>query len=470
MNLLKNLDDNEEHNKIKIKIMLFYLMLFKGNRRIKNMDIELIKDVIHCLESKPITSKILENKNLTIYKNEQSELLTNEEFEKLTLEDSVYIKLDDEIIKSKIKYFNNEIENLSRLDLEIIFEKKNIKFLNIDGLLNNNEIKIDKRIEEECKNMLFKKISSNICKKYFEDNDIRFKNEKKKPILNYIFQCKLSKEIFEEIWNNILFIPFPKDKTTGYNIRYLYTIYIKNSFLNKKSPLTIISIIDSYLNDIFHEIFHTISLLYGAITKIKNIDTPSKYDNNLVEMQNKYKKKFNLQGISIIKNFTDFGDLMEVNFYGIKKISYKTFSSLFEFNNNIYESADEYRENYLYYFNLNYEFKKNEILDLLYNDEDEKIIYNIELDENGNELLTQNENENKIEKNKIRSQIRELFNLKIMQILLEIFPLEDKEKIKNKLYYRERSDGGNDLIYNSEYYHKCICHVVRRNRKKNFNK
>jgi hypothetical protein len=75
-------------------------------------------------------------------------------------------------------------------------------------------------------------------------------------------------------------------------------------------------------------------------------------------MQNKYKKKFNLQGISIIKNFTDFGDLMEVNFYGIKKISYKTFSSLFEFNNNIYESADEYRENYLYYLNLNNEFKK----------------------------------------------------------------------------------------------------------------
>ena len=56
--------------------MLFYLMLFKENRRIKNMDIELIKDVIHCLESKPITSKILENKNLTIYKNEQNELLT----------------------------------------------------------------------------------------------------------------------------------------------------------------------------------------------------------------------------------------------------------------------------------------------------------------------------------------------------------------------------------------------------------
>ena len=144
MNLLKNLDDNEEHNKIKIKIMLFYLMLFKENRRIKNMDIELIKDVIHCLESKPITSKILENKNLTIYKNEQSELLTNEEFEKLTLEDSVYIKLGNEIIKSKIKYFNNEIENSRRLDLEIKKKKKNIKFLNIDGLLNNNEIKMIK--------------------------------------------------------------------------------------------------------------------------------------------------------------------------------------------------------------------------------------------------------------------------------------------------------------------------------------
>jgi len=50
-----------------------------------------------------------------------------------------------------------------------------------------------------------------------------------------------------------------------------------------------------------------------------------------------------------------------------------------------------------------------------------------------------------------------------MKILLELFLLEDKEQIKENLYYK--NDIGNSLIYIYSYYHKLICCVVRRNRK-----
>ena len=144
-----NFDGNNIQNYTKLKIMLFFLILFEEKRTFASVNLSLLQKVIMAINSKPITKEILKKYNITDIN--ESKIIKENDWDSLNINDSIKIKLNYSNINIKIKSYNSNLINLNEKELFISLQNKEIDYLNYEGLLFNNYIKANKDIENEIK-------------------------------------------------------------------------------------------------------------------------------------------------------------------------------------------------------------------------------------------------------------------------------------------------------------------------------
>ena len=382
-NLIVNLNKEHEKNIKIIKIMIFYLICLEMTRdyfSIKRVE----NKVVSAMNSYPITEQILDRYN--IFKINSNKKIEKNDWNLIGLDETVMVEIDQfNTIPCKIKHYNNKLLDLDSMDIIDNIKNLDPNYLNMEGYLKNNYIQFEPEVEEYLKNFLINIFSSDLFIINFKKYDLRFKNDNKKSkIMENIFKGEYKNEIFDEIYNNILFIPFPFSmKITGFTNRGYYTTYINsfNGIGENKNPLIIIPYIHSSLNDIYHEIAHNIFLLVAANLDSLEYETINYTDtyNELITLQKCNQNLYNVE-YDIIDVFSDFGDLMEISLSGIKPSTFKTFSSLYFLNNNSLKySINDFRASYIKFYNYKITIRNEEIIkysnnNIINNEEDTDIL------------------------------------------------------------------------------------------------
>ena len=433
--IFESFDSNDERNIKKLKIILEYLRVIEKYREF-NIDLEFINNIRESLSKPTITNQILDK--CKIYKDNLE--ITKETFETINQDDivKIYIKYINKEFMIKIKHYNVNILQLSGLDFYCLSQNPNIKYLTVEGLLENNFIKYNKEIELNFKNTLFSILCSNNIKNAYITLDERFEHNN----VIYAFEGKYKKQIFEEIYKNTFFIPFLFKTDFGYTNRHNYSIFIHSKpYYNKfEDAIKVINIIQSKQNDYLHEIFHLLTFLYGSNLNNLKFDTlpikKKKLESEINDNENKiiFEQK---------KEINDFGDAIEIWRYGYRPYYFNFYSSLYSLNENNYLiSGKEFRKNYSELEKCKIEFNKEE----LFNENK----YNINIDEDKDEEKNNNENE---DNNKIKELIK---SCTIFNTVNKIFKITGN-KIKNFTYdhsIRERKIDDKDIIiYNQTYLH-----------------
>ena len=398
--LFKKLNYNNIEKDIKIlKIITFHLNLFEHSRDYYKVRQKFSK-IINCLNSNPITSEILDKCKL--YRNNNI-IITKDDWDKIDINEEVVIKEPFQV-NVKIKYFNENILKFDEYDLEAVLRYPNVEDLSIDGLLNHSLIKFNNEIKEYSKNLLKYILSSDKYINFFIRNDDYFdlnkteeladkmddieisdKNKNAKKIFESIFKGPNKEKIFEEMWSNIFCIPFYED-LSGFNIRTQHAIFINTeyNFRLKSSSRGIIAQLHGEINTLIHEFSLSLVLLLAANIGSSNFETKIIYpDEKLKNLQKKYKTIYE-QNRYIYNEFSDFGDIIEVELYGIKPNKFKAFSALFCLNKTSYDLDDEtFREicAKLYKYNglLNDDQKIKAIIESKTDDDIKKILNNKEI-------------------------------------------------------------------------------------------
>ena len=351
------INNNIEKNIKILKIITFHLNLFEHSRDYFKTRTEL-KKTIACLNSNPISNKILDKYKL--YRADDNNIITKDNWDKIGINEEIVIKEPFQV-NVKIKHFNENILEFDDFDLETILKYPTVDNLNIDGLLNHSLIKFNSKIEEYCKNLLKYIFASDKYINIFKRNDDRFDLNKEEELINEmnddeitnnkknakkifesIFRGPNKDIIFEEIWSNIFCLPFYED-LSGFNNRSQYTIFLNTvpNFRLKYSSRGIIAQMHNEINTLIHEFSHNIALLMAANIGNNNFETKIIYpDDELKNLQNTYKTIYEYNG-DIYNVFSDFGDIIEVELYGIKPNKFKTFSALFCLNKKSYDLDDE---------------------------------------------------------------------------------------------------------------------------------
>ncbi len=355
--LFEKFNYNNIGNDLKIlKILLYYFKCFEYTRDY-NSKSGTFKNIIIGLNSEGITSEIL--KRFKFYTKNDEEI-NEKNWDSIRINENVYIKYPIKL-SVKIKYFNKNILNLEDSTLLIALSEYKFENLNIDGITQNSIVKYSPEIEKYSKKLLKSILSSEKYIDSFLKYDQRFNSYNTiKALLKDIFNGPNSELIFEEIWENIFFIPFFGKDFSGFNSRDQYSIFINcNPELNFNTSTfqKIIPLYHCQLNTLFHEFTHNIALLIAANLEHENFETIIIKDetelNELKQLQNIYYKKYN-QNNKIFNCFDDFGDLMEVEMYGIRPRKFKTFSGLFCLNFNSYNlEPNDFREICVGLYNLN---------------------------------------------------------------------------------------------------------------------
>ena len=426
--LFEKFNYNNISNDLKIlKILLYYFKCFEYTRDY-NSKSGTFRDIITGLNSGKITSEIL--KRFQFY-TKNNEVIDEEKWNSIEINEKVYIKHPFEL-SVKIKYFNKNILNFDDDTLLIALSEYKFENLNIDGITQNSIVKFSPEIEKYSKKLLKSILSSNKYIDSFLKYDRRFNSYNTiEALLKDIFYGPNSEQIFKELWENIFFVPFFSKYFSGFNSRDQYSIFIN---CNPEFDLTATSfqkIIPYYhcqLNTLFHEFTHNIALLIAANLEEENFETIIVKDqtelNELQQLQNIYFKKYN-QNNKIFKSFDDFGDLMEVEMYGIRPRKFKTFSGLFCLDFNSYNlKPDEFREKCVGLYNFD--------------------------DSNNIKESSQEKNQDK-EKYDFEGLLNKLLNSEIAKILCENFIVESD--LKNEAYIEDdklRETSFNSL-YNEEF-------------------
>lgn len=404
-NLIENLNEKEHEKNIKIiKIMLFYLNCLEMTRNYSSIQTS-EKKIVLSMNSSPINNQILEKYN--IFKANSNKKIEKDDWNLIDFDETVMVEVNQfNKISCKIKHFNTKLLELNRWDIINKLENRDINYLNMEGFLKNNFIQFEPEVEEYLKNFLINLFSSDLFIKNFLKYDLRFKNNKNKNrIMENIFKGQYRKEIFDELYNNMLFIPFPFSmKISGFSNRGYYTTSINSlpEIGENKNPLIIIPHIHYSLNDIYHEISHNIFLLIAANLDSLEYETINYTDTNneLIGLQKKCLTLYNVE-YQIINIFSDFGDLMEISLYGIKPSTFKTYSSLFFLDNNSLKySIDDLRASYIKFYNYKNAIKNEDII-----------------------KYTEN---NTLNNNKENFEILNLFSSNFWKILSKYFPLKDE--------------------------------------------
>ena len=318
---------SDEENLLRIQIFLFYLICYEEERSsYDQIVLNFICDILIC---STIDEKIFDKCELYYEDNIK---VNKEDWKKIKIGQSLDIKIGDEIIKNvKIKFFNTKILELNNDKLISTLRDYKLKYLSIFGLKKQSLLFKTPEIEETMKNYLFNLVKADIIKEGFQLFDPRFDHGKQK----YPFKGTYQKEIFEEIWSNIVVIPFIYSNTCALAERTDYKIYL-DLYPNKDSnPLDAINILSSKLIDLYHEIFHLITLLYATSSNEYKEDdfTTDIFENNIksTEIQNIVNKYSNNYPKIMKVNYelTDMGDIMEIYLFGIKPRSIFLYSAIY---------------------------------------------------------------------------------------------------------------------------------------------
>ena len=434
--IFESFDSNDERNIKKLKIILEYLRVIEKYREF-NIDLEFFNNIKESLSKPTITNQILDK--CKIYKDNLE--ITKETFETINEDDIVKIYIEDinKEFMIKIKHCNVNILQLSGLKFYCLSQNPNIKYLTVEGLLENNFIKYNKEIELNFKNTLFSILCSNNIKNAYITLDERFEHNK----VIYAFEGKYKKQIFEEIYKNTFFIPFLFKSDFGYTNRHNYSIFIHSKpYYNKfEDAIKVINIIQSKQNDYLHEIFHLLTFLYGSNLNKLKFDTPPvkkyKLESEINDIENKiiFEQK---------KEINDFGDAIEMWRYGDRPYYFNFYSSLYALNeNNCLISGKEFRKNYSDLEKCKIEFNKEELFD--------ERKYNINIDEDKDEekiIMKKN-----VDTNAIKELIK---SCTIFNTVNKIFKITGN-KIKNFTYDHSiperKIDDKDIIIYNQRYVH-----------------
>ena len=325
-----------------------------------------LKKISGCLNSEIITSDIL--KRFKFYREDDKKQLKEEDWNSIGVNETIYTdSLPGRQIK--IKHYKKDLLKLNDFQLIRELSLYNAEILNIFGLIQNSLVKFNDKIEEYSKKLLKMIFSSDIYQKSFLRNDKRFKTEKQeeKKLLESFFKGVNKDIIFQEIWDNVFFLPFSADDFAGFNNPIYYSIFINTNYKNNyhKTFQEIIPCFHCDINTLIHEFTNNIALLLAANLNEDGFETIIIEENkNLLQLQKEYSIKYNQNNI-IYDKFRDFGDLIEVELYGIRPRKFKTFSGLFCLDYNSYNyDQDKFRNVCVNLYNCNSD-NKNEILESL---------------------------------------------------------------------------------------------------------
>jgi len=431
--MLKNLSlTDDKSNLIKIKIMIFYFHLFEMNR-FSNDIFKCISQILKCIEKPDISYDLLADYKIYLFGNEHIPI-DSEKWNSISPNDYIKILIDNILYDVKIKNFNTNINNYEGEALKVCFDLKNLEDLSIYGLQNYNYIKFDNKIEQECKNITKSIISSDLYIDSFLKYDKTFCNiNDKDEIFKSICNGENSNDIMEEIWENIIIIPFPIGLSSFFN-QELYSIFISNNTYSNSddNSFKILPKINSSINQLIHEITHNISYtLFANIINIYGFNSlqNKNYDNILIEndelqkIQSNFIDKYKSLKYSSIQKFDDLADVIEISFYGIILNEYKLFSGIYFLYGETFknENINSFREKFCLLFENKSKFSKNEIIDIFNNE-------NV----GNNEILKLIKNNNLIKR------------------LLELFPKFDE--IMNYYYYEPGKTRGSGKSYGISNY------------------
>ena len=313
-------EENHQENILKIQIFLFYLYCYEEQR--KPYDKIALKNICDVLATSTINEEILNRCEIS---DTTGKKITKDEWKNVKNEQKVNVKINKEIIENvKIKYFNTKILSLDDDNLKEILKIKDndydIKYLSIYGYKVNSTLYKSPEIEKIIKQYLFDLISSNIIKEGFQKFDLRFDHNKQ----IYPFQGFYKNEIFDEIWNNIIPVPFIYKYTCAKTERTDYKIFLDLMPSDDITNPQKINILFTKLNDLYHEIFHIISILYAANAEEYKDDEYGTLDlfyygksNEIMDIINKYANEYSSE-VQIEYELTDMGDIMEIYLFGIK--------------------------------------------------------------------------------------------------------------------------------------------------------
>ena len=234
-------DPTDKNNITRLKIFLFYLNYFEEKRTI--VDYGKLQLLVKRMCQNVINDKIFDIAEL-YYEDRK---LEKKDWNNIKNDDIVKVKIGEFIIENvRIKYFNSKIieTKLTNIELKLIFENYYENYLSINGLKMDSIIYKNPEIEKEFKKELFNLLSSKIVKAIFQKYEPRFDHINTK----YAFEGIYKNEIFNEIWDQILFIPFLDNKISGFTERTDYTIFIdSNSYFSGQDINKIISYLTSLL-------------------------------------------------------------------------------------------------------------------------------------------------------------------------------------------------------------------------------
>ena len=321
---------NDEENIIRIEIFIWYLFFYEEERRIN--DTSSLKYICKILITSTINEKILDK--CEIYNNNNIRI-NLEEWKKIKFDEKVNIKIGEDIINNvRIKFFNNKLLNLDNNDLKQAIKYDDDDYLSINGLRMKSIIFKYPEIEDKCKQYLYNLVCSDIIKEGFQSYDTRFEHSKQ----IYIFNGKYKREIFDEMWDNIICVPFIYKNTCSKSERSGYKIYLDSLPYDEiEDNPNIINIIYTKLNDLFHEIIHIIAVLYAANVEeyVKDdCETISLNGNQSEEIKsiiNKYGNNYPNE-MKTDYELSDMGDIMEIYLYGIKSRGIKLYASIYFLN------------------------------------------------------------------------------------------------------------------------------------------
>lgn len=365
------LNGDDEENIYKIQIIIFYLNSYELNRTL--YDKKIIKNIADILLTKTINEKILDKYEIFDKKGNK---INKSNWKKIKKDQIVNIKINNEFVNNiRIKYFNINILNLNDKKLKFVLLNYSDDFLSVNGMRKESIIYFSEESELLFKRNLFNLLSSDMIKKGFKDLDPRLK-EGENILKKFVFEGKYKTEIFEEILDNIIIIPFIYKNINALTIREYYKIYLNlnPNIYNISLLCESVTCLSSKLRDIYHEVFHIISILYTANQKkfeyylYHTDDFQEKINKQKInDILNKYISQYS-KDIPMKFEYTDMGDLMEIYLFGIKPQITTLYSSLYFssilHNNKIQNiNIEQFRENMILFSNSTNTFNQKEVDD-----------------------------------------------------------------------------------------------------------
>lgn len=202
-----------------LKIIYIILIMCEG----KENDYKIIQTIqkinncmINIINKEELKKYIQNNPRKLFIKKKGIEIeVTNSIINELELKEILLYKEEDIELNFDIKLYNNDIFNNLGFNIQDNdWNNCNFEYIEKYNFLNANE-----QLKSEFKNNINSILESPYVKEIYLKIESRFEKD-------YLFEGANSKNIYEEIYKNIIFFPFPIDTCFGYCNKNHFDIYI----------------------------------------------------------------------------------------------------------------------------------------------------------------------------------------------------------------------------------------------------